>query len=311
MTLLSKIGFDLSQYICLSHSKIKILNNVISGMLISGTVNLQEVVNNFGFGSTKTNYRVVQNFFATSELHDDDYIRLMIANLFREEESVTLAIDRTEWSYGETWHNLLIVSVLYGNSAVPIMIKPLCRKGNSSTEQRIEVIEQLLKIIPAHRIDAILGDREFIGDKWFHYLSDKAVSFAMRIRDNITVYADGKCQFIEDLPHDFHGIVHIGTQQFMLSRKKLKTDNLNIISFGLMKPMEFYRKRWGIETGFLHLKTRGFNLEDTHLRMPNRLKLLAQIASIALMIAIKTAKVIQPKECSSKKNMDIINLPSS
>jgi hypothetical protein len=280
-------------------------------MLISGTVNLQEVVNNFEHGTPKTNYRVVQNFFATSELHDDDYIKLIIGNLFREEESLTLAIDRTEWSYGETWHNLLIVSVLYGNSAVPIMIKPLCRKGNSSTEQRIEFMEELLRSIPVYRIDAILGDREFIGDKWFRYLSDNAVSFAMRIRDNITVYADGKCQFIEDLAHDFHGIVHIGTQQFMLSRKKLSKDALNIISFGRSKPLEFYRRRWGIETGFLQLKTRGFNLEDTHLRMPNRLKLLTQIASMALMISIKTATIIKPKECSSKKNMDTTNLLSS
>lgn len=310
MTLLSKIGLDLSSYFCVSSIRNRMLDKLVCGMLCSGTVNLQEVVNHFEEGSASSNYRNVQRFFANTQLHDDDYIKLIINNLFELEESFTLAIDRTEWSYGKTWHNLLIVSVLYGNSAVPLMIKPLCRKGNSSTEQRIEVMEHILKNIPAHRIDALLGDREFIGDNWFGYLSDKAVSFVMRIRDNITVYAHGKCQEIQELPDDFQDIVHIGTRQFRLCKKKLTTDNLNIVSFGLLKPLEFYRKRWGIETGFLHLKTRGFNLEDTHLTEANRVKLLTQIASMALMTAIKVAVIIKPEECLSKKNTDITSYHS-
>ena len=49
-----------------------------------------------------------------------------------------------------------------------------------------------------------------------------------------------------------------------------------------------YRRRWEIETLFAALKTRGFNLEDTHLVHPDRIgKLLAVLAvAFALVHAI-------------------------
>src|SRR5215813_12010052 len=40
------------------------------------------------------------------------------------------------------------------------------------------------------------------------------------------------------------------------------------------KPHEEYQKRWGIETLFAALKSRGFNLEDTHIQDPERLSRL-------------------------------------
>ena len=78
-------------------------------------------------------------------------------------EALTLAIDRTEWSYGKTWHNLLIVSVLYEGSAVPLAILPLERKCNSSSQQRIDLIEKSF-VLFLLLIEMIIGDREFIGD---------------------------------------------------------------------------------------------------------------------------------------------------
>src|SRR5262245_13139058 len=40
------------------------------------------------------------------------------------------------------------------------------------------------------------------------------------------------------------------------------------------KPHEQYKKRWGIESLFGALKSRGFNLEDTHLKDSERLSRL-------------------------------------
>ena len=47
------------------------------------------------------------------------------------------------------------------------------------------------------------------------------------------------------------------------------------------KPQEQYRKRWGIETLFGALKSRGFNLEDTHLKDPERLSRLLALLALA------------------------------
>jgi hypothetical protein len=38
------------------------------------------------------------------------------------------------------------------------------------------------------------------------------------------------------------------------------------------RPHDQYKKRWGIESLFRALKSRGFNLEDTHLKDSERLR---------------------------------------
>ncbi len=51
-----------------------------------------------------------------------------------------------------------------------------------------------------------------------------------------------------------------------------------------------YGKRWGIETLFGIFKTRGFNLEDTHIQDSERLSKLFALLTIALCWAYKTGK---------------------
>jgi Transposase DDE domain len=69
------------------------------------------------------------------------------------------------------------------------------------------------------------------------------------------------------------------------------------------KPHEEYRKRWGIETLFAALKSRGFNLEDTRIQDPERLsRLLALLAlafTWAFVVGLRQASV---KELKLKKH---------
>jgi Transposase DDE domain len=69
------------------------------------------------------------------------------------------------------------------------------------------------------------------------------------------------------------------------------------------KPQEEYRKRWGIETLFAALKSRGFNLEDTRIQDPERLSrllvLLALAFSWAFVVGLWQASV---KELKLKKH---------
>ena len=48
-----------------------------------------------------------------------------------------------------------------------------------------------------------------------------------------------------------------------------------------------YGKRWGIETLFGILKSRGFNLEETHLREIERLSKLVALLTVAMVWAIR------------------------
>lgn len=299
-------------YLSLDRGALGTLKQLCIGLFEASTVNLQEVCARFKEGNFSSNTRKVERFFANKRLDDLELLRCVIDQLFEEDEELIFAIDRTEWSFGTTWHNLLCVSVLYGNTAIPILVMPLERKGNSDHKQRSFLMDQLLSVIPWYRIKAILGDREFLGDAWFDALQERSIPFVMRIRDNITIGTKDYVGTLKDMgvptQASDHGTVHIGTCHLNLSTITSNQEIVAVVSNGVKNPLALYKKRWGIETGFRCLKSSGFNLEDTHLKKPDRIKMLVQICSIAMALSLKSIKGTKQK--SNKKNTVIHKTPS-
>lgn len=307
------LDLNLSEYLSSSRSVIKMVNALCIGLIEAGTVNLKEICARFKTGTEKTNYRAIQRFFEQKSLHDSDVINYVINNLFSNDEKLTLAIDRTDWEFGETRHNLLIVSVLYANTAVPLMTLPLERKGNSNPAQRMHLLDTILSIIPRHRIKAIIGDREFMGEAWFGALRVRHLPFVMRIRSNIQIEKDNFRGAVRDFPCSKepldHGKVYIGTRILSLSTSYSKGGLVAVISDNVKNPLKLYKQRWGIETGFKCLKTNGFNLEDTHLKHSDRIITLVQICTLAMTFSLHKIKNTVIKIV--KKNTDIPQYPAS
>ena len=126
------------------------------------------------------------------------------------------------------------------------------------------------------------------------------IGFRIRIRVNDCL-SDGKHSFAS-------GVVfaHLKVGQIELIKKRKKVwgywvyvsatrleDNslLIVISEEYTKNiLNDYGRRWGIETLFGILKTRGFNLEDTHIQDVERLSRLFALLTIALCWAYKTGE---------------------
>lgn len=49
---------------------------------------------------------------------------------------------------------------------------------------------------------------------------------------------------------------------------------------------QLYRKRWSIQVFFQNIKTRGFNLEDTHIQDLQRIRKLIVMISIAFCVSL-------------------------
>ena len=47
--------------------------------------------------------------------------------------------------------------------------------------------------------------------------------------------------------------------------------------------LSIYKTRWSIETAFGFFKSRGFNLEETHLTQPKRIELLLAVLALCFM----------------------------
>ena len=75
-------------------------------------------------------------------------------------ENIVLCLDRTNWKVGKKNINILLLSAAYREVSIPLIWSVFAKKGNSSTQERIELIERFLSIFPHLPISSIVADRE-------------------------------------------------------------------------------------------------------------------------------------------------------
>lgn len=246
--------------------------------------------------------RRIQRFMAEYLLDVNIIARLVFA-LLPHKPPYRLAMDRTNWKFGTANINILVVAIVYQGVAFPILYALMPKFGNSSTSERIEIMERYIALFGIDSIDCLLGDREFVGDIWFAYLNQNKIRYHIRIRENFwvniphnghRVKASWLFNHININQFDFYKrIVYVNGQQCYLSASKVKNKKgvpelQIIVSFN--KPNEaqsLYKERWQIETAFKALKSSGFNIEDTHLTDIERINKLFALVIVAFVWAYK------------------------
>ncbi|MFB2579571.1 IS4 family transposase, partial [Acinetobacter sp. c2-A9] len=93
---------------------------------------------------------------------------------------VTLSIDRTNWKWGKSNINIFMLGVVYRGIAIPLYWGMLDKRGNTNHLERAELIERFIKQFGKDNIDMILADREFVGERWFNWLTDHHIPFTIR-----------------------------------------------------------------------------------------------------------------------------------
>ena len=100
------------------------------------TINLVELATGFRtHAKTNSNYKRLQRFFKDFEL-DYGAIAKMIVSLMEIPQPWILSTDRTEWSFGQTRFNILMLGVVHEGVADPLLWEMLEKKGNSNSNER-------------------------------------------------------------------------------------------------------------------------------------------------------------------------------
>ena len=244
---------------------------------------------------------------------------------------LTLSIDRTNWKFGASHINFLVVGVWYCGVSIPIYWVNLGAAGNSNTKIRILAIKDLLSEVSFKKIEWFLADREFIGENWFKYLLEMKIPFSIRIKDNVWLKVRRGKYYTQRKVRDFFSKLKPG---------KIKTINCCEL-YGCMmnlagclssegdlviiatnkkprKALESYKKRWSIECLFSCLKGRGFNFEDTHIVDPKRGDALLFVLSFSLFwsmqvgaentqkVPLEIAKHGRPRVSIFRRGLDIL-----
>ena len=253
--------------------------------------------------STRQRFR---RFFEQITLDEAAEAQLIVDQLgMRGKRGWDLQLDRTNWDCGDVTHNILTLSVLWKGVAVPLFWIMLDKEGNSDTPERCDLLQKMRDVFPELRISSLSGDREFIGHKWLAWLYKNNIPFAMRHKENMYVfredYAPVQLSWLaRDLKPgetlNLKGGWRIGKNEkeasppVFLAIKRLEKDGSLLIiasSFSAKRALATYKMRWKIETLFGLLKTKGFNLEDTHMKDPKRLSTLFGVLAIAAAMVVK------------------------
>jgi hypothetical protein len=209
-----------------------------------------------------------------------------------------LVIDRTHWEFGDTNHNLLVVSATLGDTAIPLIWKALDKDGASNAAEGIELMKRLLVFMPAVSIACVLADREFIGETWMAWLQEQNIPFIVRLKRNMRALLanDNRitlaklCAGVRTGAYGNRHNVMIGKGLRVGVQGKRTGKGLVVVAFSgdlpEGQPVNLYRRRWRIECGFACLKRKGFAIEDTHLIHPERLETLMAVVAIAFAWAL-------------------------
>ncbi|MDJ1470309.1 transposase [Xanthocytophaga flava] len=239
----------------------------------------------------------IQDFFREVEI-DYFFVAVLLVSLLPTKGKLRLCIDRTEWDFGSCQVNMLMVIAGKDSMQVPLYWELLDNKsGNSSSQDRIDLIKLCLKILGKKRIGLVIGDREFVSHKWIKFLKDNDLLFVMRLpKPHLIHRLDGQELSLQELT--------LPAGQALLLKDclvdgvwgqvwvKALADGDFLFLFGTARVDflgQLYQRRWTIETVFHTFKERGFDLEKSHVKSLSKLKKLIALVSIAYSMCISMA----------------------
>lgn len=288
----TKLIQALAPTLSMNAARLKTLCCFIEGIIRHRTVNLTILATTHD-GSTCSNqsrYRRFQDFFFTAHLDAVQVAQTILARLPKPPEGYLLAMDRTNWKFGQKHLNFLVVAVVVGNVSIPLFWQVLptkIRQGNSNSKQRVQLITSLLKVLPAESIQALTMDREFVGKRWLTWLEQRDIPYVVRIKKNAIVGRLTAQQYAERKGRKLSTRRQVFGLDLFYSSKKIshggQSDHLMVVSnrFSGKEALKLYRKRWGIERLFGHLKKQGFDLEATHMTVGYKLEKLFALVVLA------------------------------
>lgn len=292
MRLIKELSTRINQTFHWDKRRMDCFCKMLTALMMVQSVNLKKLsCAMFGKAHRDSNYRRLQRFFSGFRLTYNDVARLIVRLFNLDQASRYLILDRTNWKWGKADINILFLCIAYRGVAIPIFWLLLNKRGNSSTRERIALVNRFISVFGTDWICGILGDREFIGKRWFLYLEEVEIPYYFRIKkDANTTNKHGKGIDVSWL---FHGI-KLHEQHIIKGKKRIYghevylagmlIENDYLIIATNQPPehaIEIYAHRWQIETLFGCLKSKGFYFEDTHIVKRERIKKMVALLAIA------------------------------
>ncbi len=138
--------------------------------------------------------------------------------------------------------------------------------------------------------------------------------FAIRLKEDIPLrLEDGSLQKFRTLLRKhkrgswqgwLKGMEPTSKNQLHVSAKRIKKEELLIVATNLenaRRGFNLYRRRWAVECLFADARTRGLNIEDTHITHPHKLATLLVVVALAVTWAYRCVTKTMGRKTSRRK----------
>jgi hypothetical protein len=128
-------------------------------------------------------------------LNEAEVARLVVQALGLKGKPWHLALDRTNWQFGKTDLNILVLSVAHDDVCVPLFWRVLDKAGKSNAAERIDLMQIFKDTFSNQPVTSLTGDREFIGNAWIAWLQTAEIQHFLRLREDMKICASRPANF--------------------------------------------------------------------------------------------------------------------
>jgi hypothetical protein len=128
-------------------------------------------------GTLKSKLEKIRRFFAKQSFDYHHIAKQILLHTFSRIPKMHLILDRTNWKFGSSNINYLVLAARVGKVTFPLFWSMLDHSGCSDYQQRRDLLEQFRQVFGFDCIQSFTADREFIGKDWIGYLCDHNIPF--------------------------------------------------------------------------------------------------------------------------------------
>lgn len=213
-----------------------------------------------------------------------------------EPDGIVLILDQSKLSER---HQVLMLAVRHGERALPLAWRVEATAGAIGFARQKDLLAVVAPWIPAGAAVCLMGDRFYGTADLIALCQTRGWDYRLRLKGTLTVRdssgrtttaarAKSKDFYLEDVELTARRAkTHIGIIHDPGHSKAWIIAMSDKPGYGTTLA---YSERWGIEPMFSDFKSRGFGIDNTQLRYPDRLARLILVMALALYSAVSTGQ---------------------
>ncbi|MHA0044359.1 transposase [Deinococcus sp. PEB2-63] len=297
-------------------NQVELLSLMVLALLRGKDVRHAELAARFrGSAHTASVIRRVERFFDRDPLRPADVARVVLT-LLPAAQPREFILDRTNWKYGQTDVNVLLLAVIWRDVAIPLLYELLPHGGSSDTEIRHTLMDDALCLLSAADIRVLYADREFVGYDWVQGLARRGIPICVRLRRD-TLLDDWTAQ-------DWLSRVQTGQAGLLVEDTVVYGQPMNVVltytqdgealiiasNAGAVTTIQSrYGRRFLIECLFRALKSKGFHLEGTHMTLHDHVERLLCLLTLTYRWSVLVGFTLEcPKKAHGRRAWSVVKM---